>query len=46
MKIDFARNIALKILYEVNVNGGYSNIIFNNYINQNSSKFIMKVLVL
>lgn len=38
MKIDFARNIALKILYEVNVNAGYLNIVFNNYINQNSEK--------
>ena len=38
MKIDYARNIALKILYEVNTKQAYSNIVLDKYINQNRDK--------
>ena len=38
MKIDFARNIALKILYEINTNKAYSNIALDKYINLNREK--------
>ena len=38
MKIDFARNIALKILYEINTKQAYSNIVLDKYINENREK--------
>ena len=38
MKIDFARNIALKILYEINTKQAYSNIVLDKYINLNREK--------
>ena len=38
MKIDFARDIALKVLYEVNTNKAYSNIVLDKYINKNRDK--------
>lgn len=38
MKIDFARNIALKILYEINTKQAYSNIVLNKFINENREK--------
>lgn len=38
MKIDFARNIALKILYEINTNQAFSNIVLDKYINENREK--------
>ena len=38
MKIDFARNIALKIIYEVNAKQAYSNIVLDKYINENRDK--------
>lgn len=38
MKIDFARNIALKIIYEVNSKQAYSNIVLDKYINENREK--------
>ena len=38
MKIDFARNIALKILYEINTKKAYSNIVLDKFINENREK--------
>lgn len=38
MKIDFARNIALKSLYEINIKQAYSNIVLDKYINENREK--------
>lgn len=38
MKIDFARNIALKSLYEINTKQAYSNIVLNKFINENREK--------
>lgn len=38
MKIDFARNIALRILYEINTKQAYSNIVLDKYINSNREK--------
>ena len=38
MKIDFARNIALKSLYEINIKQAYSNIVLNKFINENREK--------
>ena len=38
MKIDFARNIALKSLYEINTKQAYSNIVLDKYINENREK--------
>ena len=38
MKIDIARNIALKIIYEVNSKQAYSNIVLDKYINENRNK--------
>ena len=35
MKIDKARNLALKILYDINEKKGYSNIVLDKYINKN-----------
>ena len=39
MKIDFARNIALKSLYEINIKQAYSNIVLDKFINENREKF-------
>ena len=36
MKIDFARNIALKSLYEINIKQAYSNIVLDKFINENN----------
>lgn len=38
MKIDFARNIALKSLYEINTKQAYSNIMLDKFINENREK--------
>ena len=38
MRIDFARNIALKSLYEINTKQAYSNIVLDKYINENREK--------
>lgn len=38
MKIDLARNIALKSLYEINTKQAYSNIVLNKFINENREK--------
>lgn len=38
MKIDFARNIALKSLYEINIKQAYSNIGLDKFINENREK--------
>lgn len=38
MKIDFARNIALKSLYEINTKQAYSNIVLDKFINENRDK--------
>lgn len=38
MKIDFARNIALKSLFEINTKQAYSNIVLNKFINENREK--------
>lgn len=38
MKIDFARNVALKALYEINEKQAYSNIVLDKYINENREK--------
>ena len=38
MKIDFARNIALKSLYEINTKQAYSNILLDKFINENREK--------
>ena len=38
MKIDFARNIALKSLYEINTEQAYSNIVLDKFINENREK--------
>lgn len=38
MKIDFARNIALKSLYEINTKQAYSNIVLVKFINENREK--------
>ena len=38
MKIDFARNIALKSLYEINTKQAYSNIVLDKFINENREK--------
>lgn len=38
MKIDFARNIALKSLYEINIKQAYSNIVLDKFINENREK--------
>lgn len=35
MKIDKARNLALKILYDINTKKAYSNIVLDKYINKN-----------
>ncbi len=35
MKIDFAREISLKILYKIDVEQGYSNIVLDEFINRN-----------
>ena len=38
MKIDFARNIAIKSLYEINTKQAYSNIVLDKFINENREK--------
>ena len=38
MKIDFARESAVKILYQVEEKGAYSNIVLDEYINKNRQK--------
>ena len=38
MKIDFARNIALKSLYEINIKQAYSNIVLDKFINEKKKK--------
>lgn len=38
MKIDLARNIALKSLYEINTKQAYSNIVLNKFINENRER--------
>lgn len=38
IKIDFARNIALKSLYEINIKQAYSNIVLDKFINENREK--------
>lgn len=38
MKINFARNIALKSLYEINIKQAYSNIVLDKFINENREK--------
>ena len=38
MRIDFARNIALKSLYEINTKRAYSNIVLDKFINENREK--------
>ena len=38
MRIGFARNIALKSLYEINTKQAYSNIVLDKYINENREK--------
>ena len=38
MKIDLAREVALKILYEVEENKEYSNLILNEYLNRYKEK--------
>ena len=38
MRIDFARNIALKSLYEINTKQAYSNIVLDKFINENREK--------
>ena len=38
MKIDFARESAVKILYQVEEKGAYSNIVLDEYINKNRKK--------
>lgn len=38
MRIDFARNIALKSLYEINIKQAYSNIVLDKFINENREK--------
>ena len=38
MKIDFAHNIALKSLYEINIKQAYSNIVLDKFINENREK--------
>lgn len=40
--IDKAREIALKILYEIDTKNGYSNIVLNEYINKNKGKLESK----
>lgn len=42
MKIDFAREIALKIIYKVDVEYAYSNIILDEYLNQYREKLNVK----
>ena len=34
MKIDFAREISLKILYKIDTENGYSNIVLDEYLNK------------
>ena len=38
MKIDYAREISVKILYEINENNSYSNLILDDYLNKNREK--------
>ena len=38
MKIDKARNLALKILYDINEKKAYSNIVLDKYINKNRNE--------
>ena len=42
MKIDFARELCVKILYEIEVKKAYSNIILDEYLNKNREKITNK----
>lgn len=42
MKIDFAREIALKIIYDIDVNNAYSNIALDEYLNKNRERLSIK----
>lgn len=42
MKIDFAREIALKIIYKIDIEGAYSNIILDEYLNKYREKINIK----
>jgi 16S rRNA (cytosine967-C5)-methyltransferase len=42
LKIDFARELALKILYKVEEENGYSNLVLDEYINENREKLTFK----
>ncbi len=38
MKLDFAREISVKILYDISENNSYSNLILDDYLNKNREK--------
>ena len=42
MKIDFAREIALKIIYNVDEKKAYSNILLDEFLNENRQKLNIK----
>lgn len=42
MKVDFAREIALKISYEIEEKGAYSNIVLDEYLNNYREKLTLK----
>ena len=42
MKIDFARDVALKILFKIDEEGGYSNIVLNEYLDKYREKLNKK----
>ncbi len=42
MKIDFVREIALKIVYDIDVKKGYSNIVVDEYLNKNRERLNTK----
>ena len=42
MKIDFAREISLKILYKIDTENGYSNIVLDEYLNKYREKLNKK----
>ena len=44
MKIDFAREISLKILYKIDTENGYSNIVLDEYLNKLYIYIIVKKL--
>ena len=42
MKIDFPREISLKILHDIDEKNGYSNIILDEYLEKNRQKLNIK----